>query len=194
MRTNCSLRLVVTGSLVLGDEVGWIAAIAVVVAIGVVVRIHRRHVVRVSTVRTARRRRRQHRAVAIVVVAVVTGTIVVARAWSHVDDYPRLVAIAIPAEAYRLEVFEGGEAVELTIEFVVGHHGVCPGGVWAVGRNADRNPSDATRAHSHVLRSIAVTVVGIEIDIEIATIGVISNILNIIVNGDRIGVVGQHGL
>jgi hypothetical protein len=194
VRTNCSLGLVVTGSLVLGDEVGRIAAIAVVVAVCVVVRIHRRHVVRVTTVRTARRRRWQHRTVSIVVVAVVTGAIVVARTWSNMDDHPRLVAIAIPAEAYRLEVFEGGEAVELTVEFVVRHHSVDPGGIWTISRYADRNPSDTTRTYSHVLRGVAVTVVGIEIYVEITTISVISDILNIIVDGDRIGVVGQHGL
>ena len=167
-------------------EVGRIAAASVVVMVGVVVRIHRRHVM--ST------RRRHRRTVAVVVVAVLTGAIVVARTRRHPVDHPRLGARTVPAEAHGLEVFEGGEAVELIVQFVVWHHRVDPGGIRTVGRNGDRNPSDATRAHSHVLRAVAVAIVGIEVDIEIATISVVSDILNIIVDGDRIGIVGQHGL
>jgi hypothetical protein len=170
----------------LRDEVGRIAAIVVVVMVGVVVRIH--------GVRSGSTRRRHRRTIAVVVVAVFTRTIVVTRARRHAVDHPRLVTRSVPAEAHWLEVFEGGEAVELVVQFIVRHHRVDPGGVGAVGRNGDRNPSDATRAHSHVLRAVAVAIVGIEVDIEIATIGVISDILNIIVDGDRIGIVGQHGL
>ena len=174
-------------------EVGRIAAASVVVMVGVVVRIQRRPAVEVSR-RITTRRRRQDGIVTVIVEAVGARTIVVARTRRHPVDHPRLGARSVPAEAYRLEVFEGGEAVELIVQFVVWHHRVDPGGIWTVGRNGNRNPSDATRAHSHVLRAVAVAIVGIQVDVEIATIGVISDILNIIVDGDRIGIVGQHGL
>ena len=131
-------------------EVGRVATIVVVMGIGVVMRIHD-DVVWTAGTPTTRRRRRQHRTIAVVVVAVFTGTVIVARTRSDVDDHPRLVVITIPAEADRLEVFEGGEAVELIIQFVVGHHRVEHGGVGAVGRDGDRHPSDAACADLHVL-------------------------------------------
>ena len=174
-------------------EVGRIAAVLVVVVVGVVVRIHRRSAFEVSR-RIATRRRRSDRIVTVIVEAVGVRTIVVARTRRHTVDHPRLVVRTIPAEADRLEVFESGEAVESTVQFVVRHHRIDPGGIRTVGRNGDRNPSDTTRAYSHVFRAVAVAIVGIQVDIEIATIGVISDILNIIVDGDRIGIVGQHGL
>ena len=185
---------VVTRSRTAGVVVGRIASVVVVMGIGVVVRIHRRHAVRSTRAPTSRRRRRHHRTVAVVVVAVVTGAGVVTRTRSDMDDHPRLVAIAVPAEAYRLEVFEGGEAVELVIQLVVGHHRVQHRGVRTVGRDAYRDSSDATGADAHVLVGETATIVGIEIDVEVTAIGVVSNILNIIVDGDRIGIVGQHWL
>ena len=142
-------RVVTRGGTV-GVEVGRVATIVVVMGVGVVMRIHGRHV-RSARAPTTRRRRRQHRTIAVGVVAVFTGTVIVARTRSDVDDHPRLVVITIPAEADRLEVFEGGEAVELIIQFVVGHHRVEHGGVGAVGRNGDRHPSDAACADLHVL-------------------------------------------
>lgn len=172
----------------LRSEVSRIAAIAVVMGIGVVMRIHRRHVVRVT------RTRMWYRTIAIVVVAIRTRAMVVTWARSDVDDHPRLVAIAVPEKAYRLEVFKGGEAEQLVIELVVRHHRISPCEIQTAGRNSDRNSSDATRAYSHILRAIAITVIGIEIDIEIATISVVSDILDIIVDSYRIGIVGQHGL
>ena len=177
----------------LRGEVGRIATVLVVVLVGVMVRIHRRSAVEVSR-RITTRRRRHDRIVTVIVEAVGVRTIVVARTRRYTVDHPRFVARSVPAEAHRLKVFKSGEAVKLIVQFVVWHHRVDPGGIRTVGRNGDRNPSDATRAHSHVLRAIAAAIVGIQIDVEIATIGVISDILNIIVDGDRIGVVGQHGL
>ena len=188
------LIVVVTGNVVVGVEVGRITAVAVVITVGVVMWIHRRHVVRVRSMWCARRRRRHHRTIAVVVVAIGTRTDVVTRTGTDIDDHPRLVVITVPAEAHRLEVLEGGKAVELIVQFVVWHHRVQHRGIGAVSRDADRNPSDTTRAHFHVLVSVAVTVVRIQVDIEIATVCVISYILHIIVNGDRIGIVGQHGL
>ncbi len=119
---------------------------------------------------------------------------VVAGSWSHMNDYPRLVVIAIPAETHWFKVLESGEAVKLVAKFVVRHHRVGPGRIRTVSRDAHRNPLDATRAYSHIFSGIAMTVIRIEINVEIATIGVVSDILNIIVDGDRIGVIGQHGL
>lgn len=129
--------------------VGRIATIVVVMGIGVVVRIHD-NVMWTSGTPTARRRRRQHRTITVIVVTVFTGTVIVTRTRSDVDDHPRLIAIAIPAEAYGLEVFESGEAIELVVQFVVGHHRVKHGGIWTVGRDGDCNPSDAACADLHV--------------------------------------------
>ena len=41
---------------------------------------------------------------------------------------------------------------------------------------------------------VVITIVRIKIDVHIASVCVIANILNIIVDGDRIGVIGQHWL
>ena len=120
--------------------------------------------------------------------------IVVARTRRYAVDHPRLVVGSIPAEAHWLVVFEDGEAVEFTVQFVVRHHRIDPGGIRAVGRDGNRNSPDAARAYFHVLVGVAIAIIGIQIDVEIATVGVVSDILNIIVDGDRIGIVGQHGL
>ena len=113
---------------VIGVIVGRIAAVSVVIAVSVVVRIHRRHGVRVTGTwtRTMTWRRRHRRTIAVIVEAEVARTVVVADAWSYRDHYPRLVAIAVPAEANGLEVLESGETVELVTQFVVRHHRVGP--------------------------------------------------------------------
>ena len=113
--------VVVTRHVVIRVVVGRIAAVIVMITIGVVVWIHRRHVVRVWTV-SSRRRRWHHRTVAVIVVAIGAGTGVVTRTGTDMDDHPRLVVIAIPAEAHWLEVFEGGEAIQLVVQLVVRHH------------------------------------------------------------------------
>ena len=114
--------------------------------------------------------------------------------WTDVNDHPRLVVMAIPAEADRLEVFEHREAVQLIAQLVIRHHCVSPVRIGTIGRNVDRNPFDPTGGHSHVFLCIVITVVRIEIDIDITPVGVVSDILDIIIDGNRIGVVGQHGL
>ena len=151
--------------------VGRITAVGVVVMIGVVVRIQRMHVVEVSQ-RIATWRRRSDRIVTVVVEAVRIRAVVVARTRSDTEDHPRLVAIAVPAEAHRLEVLEGGEAVEL--------------------RHCDS--LDSTGADSHVLSAVVAPIVRIEVDEEVSPISIVSNVLDIIIDSDRIGVVGQHGL
>ena len=58
--------------------------------------------------------RRRHRwAVTVVVEAVGARTVVVVDARRYCDDHPALSARTIPVEGDGLEVFEGGEAVEL---------------------------------------------------------------------------------
>ena len=112
------------------SEVGRIATVAVVVVVGVVVGIHRRHVVRMSgtviRTRTVTRRRRHHRTEAVVVEAELAGTGVVTHAGTDVDNHPRLIVIAVPAETHWLEVFESGEAVKLVTQFIVRHHRIGP--------------------------------------------------------------------
>ena len=185
--------MVVTRDVMIGVIVGRIAAVAVVIAVCVVVWIHRRHVVWSVWV-TARRRRRHHRTIAVVVVAVVTRTLVVADTGTYPDDHPRFVVTTIPVEAYRLKVLERGEAVKLTVQLVVRHHRVNPVWIHAIGRNAYGDSLDPTGRHPHALPGVVTAIVGIKIDVQVTSVGIISDILNIIVDGDRIGSVGQHGL
>lgn len=173
--------------------VGRITAVGVVVMIGVVVRIQRMHVVEVSW-RIATWRRRSDRIVAVVVEAVRVGAVVVARTRSDVDDHPGLVAVTVPAEADRSEVFEGGEAEKLAVQFVVRHHRIDPGGIRTVGGDRHCDSPDSAGADSHVLSAVVASIIRIEVDEEISSVSIISNVLDIIVHRDRIGVVGQHGL
>lgn len=173
--------------------VGRITAIGVVVVIGVVMRIQRTHVVEVSW-RIATRRRRSDRIVAVVVEAVWVGAMVVARTRTDADDHPTLVAITVPAEAHRLEVLEGGEAVQLASQLIVWHYRIDPGGIRTVGWDRHRNPLDSTGADSHVLSTVVAPIIGIKVDVEVASISIVSNVLDIVIDSDRIGVVGQHGL
>ena len=116
-----AVAVIVARHFMIRVEVGRIAAIGVVIAIGVVVWIHRRHVVRMTW-----SRRRHRGTIAIIVVAVFARTVIVARTRSDMDDHPRLIAIAVPAEAYRLEVLKHREAVKLVTYFVIWHYCVDP--------------------------------------------------------------------
>ena len=58
-------------------------------------------------------RRRHRRTVTVIVVAIGARTVVVAYTRGYRDDHPALSARTIPVEGDGLEVFEGGEAVEL---------------------------------------------------------------------------------
>jgi hypothetical protein len=165
--------------------VGGVATVAVVVAVGVVMRIHRGHVV------AGRRHRRTE---AVVVVAVVAGATVVARARRHVDHDVVVRARAIPPVFERLEVFEGGEAVELTVQLVVGHDGVDPTRVGAIGRNLYFDSLNAAGVHFHVLPCVVVAVVGVKVEIYITPIGVVSNVLHVVVDRDRVVVVHHNRL
>lgn len=183
--------VVIARYLVVGVIVGRIATVIVVITIGVVVWIHRRHGVRVIRTKAWRRHRRT---IAVVVEAEVTGTVVDADARSHRNHHPRLVAITVPAETHWLEVLESGEAVKLITQFVVGHHRVGPRRIRTVCRDANGDPLDPTWTNLHPFTGIAVAVIGIEIDAHITSISIVSNILHIIVDRNRIGVIGQHGL
>jgi hypothetical protein len=173
--------------------VGRIAAVAVVITVGVVVGVHRSHVVEVSR-RIATRRRRQDGTVAVIVEAVGVRAVVVARTRTDVDDHPGLVAVAVPVEAHRLEVLKDREAVEFVPQFIVGHHRIDPRGIRAIGRDGDGHPLDSTGADTDPFLGIVVTVVRIQVYEDVASVGVIADVLHIVVDRDRIGVVGQHGL
>ena len=119
-----------------------------VVAVGVVMRIHRGQ----GTVAG----RRHRRAEAVVVVAVDARAVVVADARRHRDDHPALAARTVPVEVDGLEVFEGGEAVELVAQLVVGHDGEGVPSVDAVQRDVDLDSLDATGIYSDVFLGVAV--------------------------------------
>ena len=169
---------------------GRITAVAVVVAVGVVMRIHRgRHARTVS-----RRRRRHRRAIAVVVVAIGARTVVVADARRYGDDHPTLAARTVPVEGDGLEVFEGGEAVELVAQFVIGHDGEGEPSVDAIQRDVDLDSLDATGVHSDVFLGVAVAVVRVEVEGDITPIGVVADILHVVNDRDRVVVVHHHGL
>ena len=134
---------------------GRITAVAVVIAVGVVMRIHRGK----GTVA----RRRHRRTITVVVEAIGTRTVVVADTRRYCDDHPALGARPIPEEADGLEVFEGGEAVELVANLVVGHDGEGIPSVDAIQRDVDFDSLDSTGIHSDVFLGIAVAVVGVEV-------------------------------
>ena len=137
---------------------GRITAVVVVVAVGVVMRIHRGGHARTVS------RRRHRRAIAIVVVAVGARTVVVADARRYRDDHPALAAWTVPVEVDGLEVFEGGEAVELITQFVVGHDGEGVPSVDAIQRDVDLDSLDATWIHSDVFLSVTVAVVWVHVE------------------------------
>ena len=121
---------------------------------------------------------------AVVVVAVAARTVVVARTRSDVDHHPRFGARPVPVEVDRLEVLEGGEAVELAAHFVVRHDGERAAHVEAVGRDVDSDSLDATRIDLDVLLCVVVAEVGLKEDVDVTPIGVVSNVLHVIVDRD----------
>lgn len=160
--------------------VGRITAIAVVITVGVVHRIHRGHGVRARSVTgcvTSRRRRRDHRAIAVIVVAVIAGTGVSMDSWTDVDNHPWLVVIAIPAESQWLEVLKGGEAVQVVAQLVVRHHRISPRRVRTISGDRNRHSLDPTRADSHVFLGVVITVVGVQVEVDVSFIRVITDIL-----------------
>jgi hypothetical protein len=165
--------------------VGWIAAVVVVIVVGVVLRVHRTMCMTLG---------RHRRAEAIVVVAVGARTVVVAQAGGYVDDHPAFVARPVPIEGDGVEVFEGGEAVKLVAQLVVGHDGEGVTSADAVGRDVDGNPLDAAGIYFHPFVGIVVTGIGIEVDVYAAFVGIVANVFNVVVDGDGVGVIDHHGL
>ena len=165
---------------------GRITAVVVVVAVGVVMRIHRGQ----GTVAG----RRHRRAEAVVVVAVDARAVVVADARRHRDDHPALAARTVPVEVDGLEVFEGGEAIELVAQLVVGHDGEGVPSVDAVQRDVDLDSLDATGIYSDVFLGVAVAVVRLEVEGDVTPIGVVADILHVVNDRDRVVVVHHHGL
>jgi hypothetical protein len=165
---------------------GRITAVAVVIAVGVVMRIHRGK----GTVA----RRRHRRTITVVVEAIGTRTVVVADTRRYCDDHPALGARPIPEEADGLEVFEGGEAVELVANLVVGHDGEGIPSVDAIQRDVDFDSLDSTGIHSDIFLGVAVAVVRVEVEGDVTPIGVVADILHVVNDRDRVVVVHHHGL
>lgn len=163
------------------------------IPIGVVHRIQGVHPGEIAW-RIATWRRRQDGIVSIIVETIGVRTGVVTDPRTDMDDHPRLVAITVPAEAKRLEVFESGEAVKLVAEFIIRHHRIDPGWIRAIGWDAQGDSLDSTGANSHVLLGVVVMIIWIQIDIDVASVRIITYVLHIVVHCHRIGIVGQHGL
>ena len=122
------------------------------------------------------------RTIAIVVVAVAARAVVVARTRSDVNHHPRFGARPVPVEADRLEVLEGGEAVEVVAHFVVRHDGEGTVQVDVVDRDVDGDSLDATWTNLDILLGVVVAVVGVKVDEDVTPIGVVSDILQGIVD------------
>ena len=69
-----------------------------------------------------------------------------------------------------------------------------PRRIRTVGGDRHCDSLDSTGADSHVLSAVVAPIVRIEVDEEVSPISIVSNVLDIIIDSDRIGVVGQHGL
>ncbi len=131
---------------------------------------------------------------AVIVVAIATRTVVVARTRSDMDHHPRFGARPVPVEAYRLEILKSGEAVKLAAHFVVRHDGECAIQVDAVGRDIDSDSLDATGIDLDVLLGVVIAVVWVKENIDVTPIGVVSNVLHVVVDSDRVVVVHHHRL
>ena len=119
---------------------------------------------------------------------------IVARTRRHRDDNPRLGARSVPVEADGIEIFEGGEAIEIVAEFVVRHDGEGVPSVDTMERDVDSDSLDAARIHSHVFLSVVVTVIRVEVQGDITPIGVVADVLHVVVDRDRAVVIHHHGL
>jgi hypothetical protein len=174
--------------------VGRITAVVVMVVVGVVLWIHRGRRCSVTVTVVVARRRGHRGTVSVVVVAVDAGAVVVAHERRYSDDHPGFGARTIPVEADGLEVFKGGEAVELVVQLVVGHDGEAYPSVDTVERNVDGDPLDAAGTDLHVFFGVAVAVVRIEVEGDITSIGVVADVLHVVVDRDRAVVIHHHGL
>ena len=168
---------------------GRIAAVLVVIAVGVVLRVHRRR----RDIRTVIGRRHR-RAESVVVEAVGAWTLVVGDARRYRDNHPAFGARTIPEEGEGLEVFEGGEAVELMVQLIVGHDGEGISSVDAVQRDVDLNSLDSAGIDFDVFLGVTVAVVRVEVERDVTIIGVVADILHVVNDRDRVVVVHHHGL
>ena len=166
-------------------------SIFVVIAVSVVHRVHRRRCYRAISYCG---RRRHRRAETIVVEAIVTRTTIVAGTRAYVNDHPRFCARSVPVEAERFKVLKDGERVELITQFVVWHDHVSERRIRTIGRNFYCDSLDPARANSNILFGVVVAVVGVKVDVYITPIGVVTNVLHVIIDRDRIVVVHHHRL
>ena len=130
---------------------------------------------------------------AVIVEANLTRTDVEEWTRSDVGYHPWLFVITSPVDAERLEVLESCEAVQLIVLLVIWHHHIGIVTIQTIGCDGDVDPLDLTRSKRHIFLGIVV-IIGIEINVYVAFVCIVSNILDIIVDRNRIGVVGQHGL
>ena len=170
-----------------------IPTIVVVIVIGVVMRIRGRKWTR-SRTRTETRRRRHRRHETVVVVAVVAGPRIEARTRRQDRHYPSRIARTVPREANRLKVLERGEGVQVIAHLIVRHNRINGGRIQTIGHDVEGDSLDLARADLHISVGIFGAVIGIEVDADISLIGVISNVLHVVVDRDRVVIIHYHGL
>ncbi len=163
-----------------------IIVVVVVIVVGVVHRF--RMVVRIRTVRT-------HWWVeSIVEVTRTHRTVVISDHRTRTIHYVRADMAAIPPESQRLEIFERGQRKEFRTDFIVRHHRVVVRGIITVVGDFHDYSIYAARTDPKILLGIIVTIVRLQIDVEIARITFVADILDVVVQSDRIRCVGQDRL
>jgi len=163
-----------------------IIVVVVVIAVGVVHRF--RMVVRIRTART------HWRVISIVEVTRTHWTVVVSDRRTWTIHYVRTDMAAIPPESQRLEIFERGQREEFGTDFIVRHHRVVVRGIVTIVRDFHDYSVYAARTDSKILLGIIVTIVRLQIYVEISRIAFVADILDVIVQSDRIRRVGQDRL
>lgn len=163
--------------------------IVVVVAVGVVHRIHRARAscVVLMVVRLGR-------VESVVIVAEGSRTVVVGRACRHRNYHPALVARTIPAEGDGLEVFKGSEAVKIVAHFIVGHDSKGTSSLNVISRYGDGHSLDSASLDLDVFFGIAVAVVRVEVEADVASVGIVTDVFHIVIDCDGIVVINHHGL
>ena len=170
-----------------------IPTIVVVIVIGVVMRIRgRKRAWSRSRTKAGGRRHRRHETV--VVVAVIAGPRVEARTWRQDRHYPSRIARAVPREADWLKVLKRGEGVQVVAHFIVRHNRINDGWIQPIGHNVEGDSLDLARADLHVPVGVFGAVIGIEVDADISLIGIVSNVLHVVIDRDRVVVIHYHGL
>ena len=129
------------------------------------------------------------RTISVIVEAELRRAMIVSDTTWHNCYIVSLYTRSVPTEIHRFKVLKSGERVELIAQFIIWHHRISPRWVRQIGRNLYRHSFNSSRAYVDPASRIVVTIVRIQICVNVTTIAHITNILNVIVNGNCVLVV-----